>query len=124
MTGMKRKRPLTRRKSRYFFAEREIWLCRIGLNIAFEQDGKGDEFLRPVAVIRKFSRNVPWTVPLSKVRKESAYYFKFSFNPPESSFAILSQIKLIDAHRLKRKIGIMSSGEFESLKRKIRALLP
>ncbi len=36
-----------------FFKEREVWYCYLGLNVGFEQDGKGDSFLRPVLVLRK-----------------------------------------------------------------------
>src|ERR1700722_4496180 len=90
-----------------FFMEREIWLCHVGLNVGSEQDGKGDEFLRPILIIRKFNKNLLWAVPLTKVQKEGSYNFEFSFMPPIVSVAILSQIKLIDAKRLKRKIGII-----------------
>ncbi len=31
--------------TRPFFHEREIWFCSLGLNVGFEQDGRGDEFL-------------------------------------------------------------------------------
>jgi len=107
-----------------FFMEREIWLCHVGLNVGSEQDGKGDEFLRPVLVLRKFGSNLLWIVPLTKVQKAADYYFEFSFDPPIVSVAILSQIKLIDVRRLKRKIGMMPQGDFEALKQKFRALLP
>jgi mRNA interferase MazF len=67
---------------------------------------------------------VLWAIPLTKVHKEADYYFEFSFDPPIISAAILSQVKLIDARRLKRKIGVMSKSDFEALKQKFRALLP
>jgi mRNA interferase MazF len=96
----------------------------MGLNIGSEQDGKGNEFLRPVVVFHKFNGSVLWIIPLTKVEKRTSYYFAFSFRPPEASVAILSQIKLVDVRRLKRKIGIMSRDDFRTLKEKFRAIMP
>ena len=36
-----------------YFNNREIWFLNLGENIGFEQNGKGDEFLRPV-LVRQF----------------------------------------------------------------------
>ena len=35
-----------------FFHEREIWFCHLGVNVGFEEDGRGEDFLRPVVVVR------------------------------------------------------------------------
>jgi mRNA interferase MazF len=107
-----------------FFMERDIWLCKLGLNIGSEQDGKGDDFLRPAVVLRKFNGSVLWIIPLTRIKKRASYYFPFSFQPQRLSTAILSQVKLIDVRRLKRKIGTMSRNDFQLLKEKFRALLP
>ena len=37
------------------FKEREIYNAKIGENIGFEQSGKGDEFVRPVLILKKLS---------------------------------------------------------------------
>jgi len=39
------------------------------------------------------------------------------------STAVLSQLKLIDAHRLSRHIGAISEADFVKLKEKLRSLL-
>lgn len=44
---------------RPFFHEREIWYCALGVNVGFEQDGKGKDFLRPVIGIKKFKALLP-----------------------------------------------------------------
>lgn len=110
-------------RPRVFFHEREIWFCYLGVNIGFEQDGQGDKFLRPVVILRKFSNEVFWGVPLTKTKKEGKYYFKFSFNSDEQSIAIISQLRLIDAKRLLYKVGDISEKDFEVLKQKIRQLI-
>ena len=108
---------------RVYFHEREIWFCAVGANIGFEQDGSGVSFLRPVVIVRKFNNEVCWIVPLTKTSKIGKYYFKFSFDDSGESSAILSQIRLIDAKRLKYKAGNMKPEDFTMLKESMRGLL-
>jgi mRNA interferase MazF len=107
-----------------FFHEREIWFCFLGANVGFEQDGQGEEFQRPIVVIKKFNNEICWAIPLSKTKKRGKYYFDFKFSEEITSVAILSQIKLIDVHRLSRKIGDMNEENFSELIKKLKALLP
>lgn len=109
---------------RPFFHEREIWFCYLGANVGFEQDGIGADFQRPVVIMRKFNNEVCWVIPLSKTHKRGKYYFAFPFDEKITSVAILSQIRLLDAKRLSRKIGDMSENDFTSLIEKLKALLP
>ena len=109
---------------RPFFHEREIWFCYLGENVGFEQDGGGDEFMRPVVIIRKFNNEIFWAIPLTRSGKKTKYYFSFTIHSSGPSTAVLSQIRLIDARRLSRKIGDISETDFEMLKKKLKALLP
>ena len=117
-------------KLRLFFHEREVWFCHIGENVGFEQDGTGDQFLRPVIIIRKFNNEIFWGVPLTRTRKNLPFYFTFTLHTDpephkgETSTAVLSQIRLIDARRLRRLIGYISQIDFDELKKKLKALLP
>lgn len=117
-----KKRYVENERPRVFFKEREVWLCYLGENIGFEQDGRGDEFLRPIIVIKKFNKEIFWAIPLTRTEKKNKYYFPFVLNK-ETSVAILSQIKLIDAKRLKYKIGDIKTVDFSVLKSKIRQFL-
>jgi mRNA interferase MazF len=114
---------------RLFFHDREIWYCHLGENIGFEQDGSSEGFLRPVVVIRKFNNEIFWGVPLTRTQKDLPFYFTFRFKPnedepPVTSTAVLSQVRLIDAKRLRRKIGDVAEADFALLKEKLKALLP
>ena len=40
------------------------------MNIGYEQDGSGNDFIRPVVIIRKFNNEIFWGVPLTKTRKK------------------------------------------------------
>jgi mRNA interferase MazF len=56
--------------ARVFFHPREMWFAHLGINLGFEQDGCGTEFLRPVLVVRKFNNQVFWALPLTEVAPE------------------------------------------------------
>ena len=115
---------------RLFFHEREVWYCHLGENIGFEQDGSDDQFLRPIVIIRKFNNEIFWGVPLTRTQKDLPFYFIFVIqseagtNNNEESTAVLSQVRLIDAKRLRRMIGYISGEDFVLLKKKLIALLP
>ncbi|MDO8524001.1 MAG: type II toxin-antitoxin system PemK/MazF family toxin [bacterium] len=112
-------------EKRPFFHEREIWFCHLGVNVGFEQDGSGEEFLRPIVIIKKFSNEVFWAIPLTKTEKKTQFYFPFFIgSESEASVAILSQIRLTDGKRLSYKIGDMAESDFLLLKEKLKALLP
>ena len=113
-------------EKRPFFHEREIWFCYLGANIGYEQDGSGEDFLRPVLILRKFNNEIFWGVPLTKSKKKrsSPFYYCFSFLDGLESAAVLSQMRLIDARRLSRKIGDMEELKFRDLIEKLKALLP
>jgi len=109
---------------RPFFREQEIWFCHLGANVGFEQDGSGEEFLRPVLIFRKFNNEIFWGIPLTKTNKTSKFYFRFSFLPGIESSAVLSQIRLIDARRLARNIGYLPKDKFRELIQKLKELFP
>ncbi|MDP3953571.1 MAG: type II toxin-antitoxin system PemK/MazF family toxin [bacterium] len=111
------------KKKRPYFHEREIWFCSLGSNVGFEQDGRGDLYLRPVVVIRKFNNEVCLVVPMTKNVKKSIHYFNFSYEDGVTSTAILSQVKLIDTKRLVYKSGNISKKDFSTLKKKLRQLI-
>ena len=104
------------------FHEREIWFIKIGENVGFEQNGKGEEFLRPVIVYKKFSKNVFLGIPLTRRIKEGIFYNGFNFQNRKSN-AILSQIRLFDSKRLSYSIGRMSNGDYKQLKEKLIELI-
>jgi len=127
-----KKKVIDAESSRVFFHPRELWFAHLGTNVGFEQDGRGEESLRPVLVLRKFNNAIFWALPLTKVWKpNNPYYSSFQYAafpeidgaPPLLSVAILSQLRLVDAKRLRYKLGTAPTAEFERLKEKIRQLL-
>jgi mRNA-degrading endonuclease toxin of MazEF toxin-antitoxin module len=119
-----KKSDLDENKVRLHFHERDVWFTSVGLNIGYEQDGKGEEFLRPIVVFNKFNNETLWGIFLTKKKKTGKYYFSFEYNKEgEISTANLSQVRLIDSKRLKYQIGSISEKDFVELKKRIIALI-
>ena len=110
------------KKERPHFHEREVCFASLGVNVGFEIDGKGEKFMRPIIVIKKFNNESLWGLPLTKNPKKGKYYFSFSFKEGQSSTANLSQIRLVDSKRLQYKIGNISEKDFKEVKEKLRQL--
>ena len=104
-----------------FFKKRDIFCAQLGKNIGHEQNGKGKEFLRPIIVLRKFNPNIFLCIPLTSKLKENKYHFKFTVGS-KVMMAILSQARLIDSKRLKRKMGEIDKENFKKLIRKSRKI--
>ena len=105
------------------YKEREIWYANIGENIGFEEDGKGNDFTRPVLILKIFNKMFCHIVPLSKVNKEGKFYYSFDGKTGKMSVALLSQSRAIDSARLLRKIGFASKKDFAKIKNKIKEIL-
>ncbi|MEK7107394.1 MAG: type II toxin-antitoxin system PemK/MazF family toxin [Patescibacteria group bacterium] len=103
-----KKDTVEKKKTRVFFHEREVWFCHLGTNIGFEQDGKGENFGRPVVIFRKFNNEVFWGVPLTTRTKGGKFYLPVATGDNEPRKAILSQLRLLDAKRLYQKMGTIS----------------
>jgi len=105
-------------KENVFFKEREVWYCYLGLNIGFEQNGKGDNFLRPILILRKFNKHLFVGLPLTTKIKTNYFYYKIYYNKKEQC-VILSQIRSIDSKRLKNKTFIISKEDFKEIKKRL-----
>lgn len=106
-----------------YFREREIYWANIGENIGFEQNGKGDDFMRPILVFRKFSNRLFCGIPLSTILKDGSFFFNFKFIENQQSCALLVQSKTFDAKRLDRKIGTINKNDFSKLELKMKELI-
>lgn len=105
--------------SNFYFKERDIWWCHYGANVGFEQNGKNKLFLRPILILKKLSRHTCIVIPLSTQIKSGNYYFLLLSEANIIRTATLSQIKMIDARRLRNKIDSISKLEFSFIKEKV-----
>lgn len=121
--GWNEKKKLLNNSDISFYHEREVWWCSLGINIGFEQDGKGKDFSRPVLVIKGFSKNVLLCIPLTTKLKEGKYYHNISLGDGIERKVILSQIRLIDSKRFEEKICTIDETQFSAIKQKIIRLI-
>lgn len=108
------------------FKERDIFYMSMGKNIGFEQDGKGENFVRPVVVIKGFNKNMFFGIPLSTKMKEGKFYYKFQFQKKDElveNIALLSQMRLFSTKRLLNKIGVISKEDFIKMKNEFKSLI-
>ena len=97
------------------FNEKQVWWCKLGINIGSEQNGSDGSFERPVLVIKKFSRNILLILPLTNSHKDDRFHYKLS----NGSSVLLSQIRLVSIKRLIRKMYLVTDFEFKNIKNKL-----
>lgn len=83
--------------------------------MGYEEDGKNNDFSRPVLIIKKFSKKLFLGIPLTTKIKEHPLYHKIHFKGKEQS-AMLLQVKILDSKRLTDKMGQISSDQFGEIK--------
>ncbi len=103
-----------------FYHPRDIWWCRLGLNIGFEQDGKDKEYERPVLVLKSFGKNICLIVPLTTSLHKHKYRTQIGLVEEKEATVILSQIKVIDTKRFVEKIGVLDKEKFTEIQKHIR----
>lgn len=101
------------------FCEREVWWASLGENIGFELDGKSFDYSRPIVILRVFSRNNLFFVPLTTAKEDRIKPFLFDVGeviPGRQSKASLSHTSSMDARRLLTKIGMLEENLYNNLK--------
>lgn len=106
-----------------FPKEGEVWMMFCGLNVGSEQNGSGENFSRPVLMVKKFNNTMFWVVPLSTKQKEIDYYFNFTDVVGNAVSAILAQLKLISVKRISRKMYQMNPAVFTCIKYRLMKLM-
>lgn len=119
----KLKQKLHNQKREVFLNEREIRIAHLWQNIWYEENGKWENYTRPVIIIKRFW-NQFISIPLTTKWKNNVYYWEL----PNTLFwkkshAILAHIKALDRNRFSRRIWILPKEQFNLLKKKIKAVL-
>ena len=63
-----------------YFREGEIWWVNLGANIGHEEEGKNDNFERPILILKKFNKHLLWAIPLTTQIKEGNLYYHIYMN--------------------------------------------
>jgi mRNA interferase MazF len=113
-------------KRKVGFKVRDIFWLRIGQNIGTEEFGKGNEFQRPVLVVRKLTHDLFIGIPLtSSLKEDNDYFYTFEFNTKKGlskNSAMILQLKSFDKKRLMGKIGTINKESFNEILERIRML--
>lgn len=102
-----------------FFHEREVWWCSLGVNVGYEQDGKGEDFARPVLIFKKFNKEIFWGIPITMANKSSKFYSPINLKDGKKRSAIISQIRLLDSKRFLDKIGFISEENYAEIQKAV-----
>jgi len=108
------------------YKEREIFWIRLGQNVGSEEFGKGDEYQRPVVIVKKLTNNLFFAIPLTSKIKNGSYFYTFTFktkkNKVFTNTAMILQLRTFDKKRLMGRIGTMPKNDFENLLEKVREI--
>lgn len=105
------------------FKERDVRWCRIGVNVGYEILGKGDDFTRPVLVLKKFSRFTFLGAPLSTKPPKFETHIPVRIGGRDGIIR-LDQIRTMDARRFRGDlIQRLPVRKFSEIKRALVTLL-
>ncbi|MDE2116653.1 MAG: type II toxin-antitoxin system PemK/MazF family toxin [Patescibacteria group bacterium] len=83
---------------------------------------RGEAFSRPVLILRGFSDHVCLIVPLTTSKKPGRYRVSLGYLGDKESFAIISQMRLIDTKRFYKPIGRIDRDRFSFIRKAARDL--
>ena len=110
------------RTENMYFKEGDIWWCSLGLNIGSESYGKGENFRRPILIIKKLSGDLCIALPLTSKEKIGTWFINITLHG-EKKWAMLYQIRTLNKKRFTVKLGELDDTDFARVKEKLDALL-
>lgn len=94
----------------------EIRWCRLGVNIGKETIGKDNTFHRPVLILKKFSGDVFFGLPLTTKPHKGDWYYQIVHGGITQTI-ILNQGRIFDRKRLEEKLFEVSEAELQNIKK-------
>ena len=116
------KKKITQSEEPRLYTVREIWWCRLGVNIGTEQDGKNEWFTRPCVILRGFGPDACLVAPLTTSTRKHALRIDIGLVEGKLAKVNLSQIRVIDTRRLWVKIDFLKKEKFMELRKTLRKL--
>ncbi len=117
------KKQTHKRSDAPFYHDRELWWCALGVNVGSEQDGSGEEYRRPVLVLKGLSAETCLVIPLTTSARHHPLRPVVGTVEGKDAHALLSQMRVIDTKRLVRKIGYLDKAVFEEIRKAAREML-
>lgn len=110
-------------EARRLYTVREIWWCRLGVNVGTELDGRGTWFVRPCLILRSFGADACLVAPLTTSEREHPLRIAIGVVDGRNAKANLSQLRVIDTRRFEEKIGFLDAKVFGEVRKAAKALL-
>lgn len=101
---------------------REIWWRSLGINIGFEQNDGGQEYQRPVLILKGMSKDTCYVILLTGSTQKNKNRIVIGLVENTQASAIISQIRLIDTKRLVEKIGFLDKTKFNEIRKAVKDL--
>jgi mRNA interferase MazF len=103
--------------------EGDLWWCAVGENVGIEASGKGENFTRPVIVLKKFGRLAFFGIPVTTTKRVGSWYAPFK-HKGVTQIAVLMQARTFSYKRLYEKMGELDDVDFRNVKEAFARLLP
>lgn len=100
-----------------------VWMCSVGINIGFEQNGSEDSFERPALVVRKFNNQMYWVMPLSTKQKPFDFYYNFTDPTGNKVSVIIAQLRLLSIKRFIRDMYRVEELHMENIRAQTKGFL-
>lgn len=101
---------------------RELWWCSLGVNIGSEQDGSGENYDRPVLILKGLSKQTCIILPLTSSPEKHKMRILIGKVQNKEASVIISQIRVVDTKRLVYKIGFLDKNIFTNITKTIKNL--
>lgn len=101
-----------------YYREGQIFWMSIGENIGFEEDGRGELFIRPVIVLSGYTKRLFFGAPLTTTVRKGHYFINIICNN-KSATILLNQARPFDTARIIKSTPLDSIGgnEFYKIKK-------
>ena len=120
--GWNKVKQLAHEEQPRLYTVREVWWCRLGVNVGSEQDGSGREYVRPVVIVRAFGPDICVVIPLTTSIRTHPLRIPVGEVQGKMATALLSQMRVVDTRRLVEKVGFLDRQIFTELRKAARKL--
>jgi len=104
------------KKDDLYFREKEIWWVALGKNIGYEIGGKHKLFERQVLILKKYSKDMCFVLPLTTQIKDPKPWYQVTIKVENKLNAVnISQGRTISRKRLLRKITVLETEEYNNI---------
>ncbi len=96
------------------FRQNEIWWCHVGQNLGSEIYGKGEDYSRPVYILKKINKTKFIGIPMSTKLSDDNRFYPLKINKRDGGLCF-NEIRSFSAKRLRQKIYKLSDNEHQKI---------